>query len=154
METLLSALKQNNLTISSCESFTAGSFASQIGCIPGASTCFKGSLVCYQTSMKVKLLEISQDVVLQYGVVSREVAYLMCQNGTKLFDSDICVSFTGNAGPTAMENKPVGLIYIGINFCGDIEVLECFLSGDRLSIIRQAVEIAKNNLITKLVKCK
>ena len=42
----------------------------------------------------------------------------MCVNGKQILDSDVCVSFTGNAGPDAMEGKPVGLVYIGILYQG------------------------------------
>ena len=37
---------------------------------------------------------------------------------------DICVSFTGNAGPSAMENKPAGLVYIGIAYKDECRVYE------------------------------
>ena len=48
-----------------------------------------------------------------YGVVSQEIAGQMASHGKNLLNVDYCVSFTGNAGPTAMEGKPVGEVYIG-----------------------------------------
>ena len=74
----------------------------------------------------------------------------MCHNGRQLFNSDICISFTGNAGPSAMENKPVGLVYIGINYLDEIEVLECRLSGGRFEIVNEAIDIAINNILNKI----
>ena len=32
-------------------------------------------------------------------------------NVQKLFDTDVAVSFTGNAGPDVMEGKPAGSVY-------------------------------------------
>ena len=108
MDELAQILKEKDISISSVESFTVGGFASLIGSISGISQVYRGSLVSYQTRIKRDVLHIDQKIIDNYGVVSNEVAGLMAINGQKMFDSDICISFTGNAGPTAMENKPVG----------------------------------------------
>ena len=38
----------------------------------------------------------------------------MATYGQKLLDTDVIVSFTGNAGPSVMEDKEVGKVFIGI----------------------------------------
>lgn len=38
----------------------------------------------------------------------------MALNTQKILKTNIAISFTENAGPSAIENKPIGLIYIGI----------------------------------------
>ncbi len=86
----------------------------------------------------------------QYGVVSEEVAGSMCVHGREVLDSDICVSFTGNAGPTVMEDKPVGLVYIGINILNHVDIYELRLDGSRLEIVEQAIDFAKNKILMKL----
>ena len=48
---LVSLCTENHLTISSCESLTAGLFTSTIASIPGASAILKGGLVTYFTPM-------------------------------------------------------------------------------------------------------
>ncbi|MEG0685353.1 MAG: CinA family protein, partial [Coprobacillus sp.] len=75
----------------------------------------------------------------QYGVVSNEIAGLMAISGQKMFDSDICVSFTGNAGPSAMEGKPVGQVHMGIAYKGEIHTYCFLLSGSRNDIKKQAI---------------
>ena len=122
MNELAQLLISHNITVSSVESFTVGNFASMLGSVPGISKVYKGSLVTYQSETKERLLSIDHDIIAKYGVVSKEIASLMCVNGKAILNSDICVSFTGNAGPDAMENKPVGEVYIGINFKDDISV--------------------------------
>ena len=101
MEAIIKELGNNliehHYSLSSTESFTVGHFASSIGLVPGISAIYRGSLVSYQTRIKHDVLHVSQDIIDQYGVVSHEVAYAMCKNGQELFDSDICISFTGNA---------------------------------------------------------
>lgn len=150
MENLVRQLTKQGLTISSCESFTVGNFGAKIGSISGASKVYQGSLICYNTTIKIDVLGVAASLVKQYGVVSYEVAKEMCRNGRQFFNSDICISFTGNAGPSAMENKPVGLVYIGINYLDEIEVLECHLSGRRFEIVNEAIDIALNNILNKI----
>ena len=140
MKELANLLKEKNISISSVESFTVGGFANEIGSIPGISQVYKGSLVSYQTCIKRDVLNIDQFLIDQKGVVSYEVAYLMAKNGREMFDSDLCISFTGNAGPTAMEGKPVGLVYIGINYKNEIYVYELLLEGSRQQIKEQAIK--------------
>ena len=137
-------------TLGSIESFTGGLFAETITSVPGASHFYKGGLVTYASEEKNRLLGISYDVIDQYGVVSREVAAMMASNGQKLLNVDYCVSFTGNAGPAAMENKPVGLIYIGIAIYDKVEVYEFNLSGERKDIQKEGVKNALEILEKKI----
>ena len=137
-------------TLGSVESFTGGLFAETITSVPGASHFYKGGLVTYASEEKNRLLGISYDVIDQYGVVSREVAAQMAANGQKLLNVDYCVSFTGNAGPEAMENKPVGLIYIGVAIYDKVEVYEFNLLGDRKDIQKEGVKNALEILEKKI----
>ncbi|MGZ9413336.1 CinA family protein [Mycoplasma sp. 480] len=120
-------------TFASVESFTGGAFASRLVLEPGASKYFKGSLVTYQNEIKEKL-----GVNTSKGVVNSETALNMSLKGKEFFNVDFCISFTGNAGPTVMENKAVGEVYIAIND----EVFPLLLSGNREQIINQAVDFA------------
>lgn len=139
MDELAVILKEKNISISSVESFTVGAFANMIGSISGISAVYRGSLVSYQTCIKRDVLHIDERIISKYGVVSNEVAGMMAIQGQKMFNSDICISFTGNAGPTAMEGKPVGLVYIGIAYLDKIHTY-CFeLSGSRNDIKKQAI---------------
>ena len=149
MDELAKALIKYNISISSVESFTVGNFAAMLGSIPGISKVYKGSLVTYQNKTKERLLGISHEVIEKYGVVSKEIASLMCINGKQILDSDICVSFTGNAGPDAMEGKPVCLVYIGILYEG-VNIYELKLKGTREEIQQQAIDFVVRKLIEKI----
>lgn len=138
---------ENGLTLGSVESFTGGLFASTITSISGASKFYKGSFITYATEEKINLLRIPEELVQQYGVVSKEIAYHMANNARQLLNVDVCVSFTGNAGPEAMENKPVGEVHIGIATKDDARIYSLNLSGTRDEIRRQAVEFALKKLI-------
>ena len=108
---VLSILEEKGLALGSVESLTAGLFASTICSIPGASKVFKGSIVTYATSLKTDLLGIDKNLIGRVGVVSKEVAREMATRGREKLNVDVCVSFTGNAGPTKEEGKaPVGRV--------------------------------------------
>ena len=150
--TINKLFREYGRTLGSVESFTGGLFAREITKVSGASHFFKGALVTYASEEKNRILGISYDVIDEYGVVSREVAAQMASNGQKLLNVDYCVSFTGNAGPTAMEGKPVGLIYIGIAIYDKVEVYEFHLSGDRDTIQNEGVNNALKLLEQKILE--
>lgn len=150
MNELAQLLIQNNISISSVESFTVGNFAAMLGSVPGISKVYKGSLITYQSMTKERLLSIDHQLIEKYGVVSKEIASLMCVNGKAILDSDICVSFTGNAGPEAMEEKPVGEVYIGLNYFGQISVYRLELFGSRYDIVEKAIQFITKKMIEKL----
>ena len=145
--------RERGLTLGSVESFTGGMFAKEITAVSGASKFYKGGLVTYATEEKARLLGISKDDIEQYGVVSEQIAYQMAENGRDLLDVDVCVSFTGNAGPEAMEGKPVGEIYIGLSSKDGTLVFPYMLKGTRNSIqeegVKNALEIIKEKIFIK-----
>ena len=134
--------RAKGVTLGSVESFTGGLFAREITAVPGASKFYKGGLVTYATEEKIRLLGISQVDVDKYGVVSKEIATQMAELGRKKLNVDYAISFTGNAGPDAMENKPVGLIYIGVSSTKETEAYEFKLEGDRATIQKSAIDLA------------
>ena len=150
--TINKLFREYGRTLGSVESFTGGLFAREITAVSGASHFFKGALVTYASEEKNRILGISYQDIDQYGVVSREVAAQMASNGQKLLNVDYCVSFTGNAGPDAMEGKPVGLVYIGVAIYDHIEVYELHLSGSRDDIQKEGVNNALEILEKKVLE--
>ena len=121
------------MKIASVESLTGGLFASAIVKNKGASKYFKGSIVTYTNDIKEKFgIDTSK------GVVNKETAIQMALKGKAYFDVDFCVSFTGNAGPSTLENQPVGKVFIAINE----KVYELDFKGSRISIQKQCVAFA------------
>ena len=150
VQTINKLFREYGRTLGSVESFTGGLFAREITAVPGASHFFKGALVTYASEEKNRILGISYQDIDQYGVVSREVAAQMASNGQKLLNVDYCVSFTGNAGPDAMEGKPVGEIYIAVATCDGVKVYGHQLEGTREEIQKKGVELALELLKTTI----
>ena len=142
--------REKGRTLGSVESFTGGGFAKDITSVSGASHFFKGALVTYATEEKARILGIPYSDIDSYGVVSQEIAGQMASNGKRLLNVDYCISFTGNAGPTAMEGKQVGEIYIGVAFYDKVQVFSYHLNGSREEIQKEAINIAYEILEKKL----
>ena len=142
VEQIKEQLVSAGLTLGSVESFTGGLFASTITSVGGASKFYKGGYITYATEEKIRLLGIAIENVARYGVVSKEIAYHMANNARQLLHTDICVSFTGNAGPDAMEGKPVGEVHICVATASAAQVYSLLLNGNRNEIQKQAVDFA------------
>lgn len=148
MEELLRLLQAGNLTIGSCESLTAGLFTARFAELSGVSEVLRGGIVTYQSEVKTDLVGVDQRIVAQHGVVSEQCARAMAVNARKLLGSDICVSFTGNAGPSVMEDKPVGCVYCAVAFENEVIGYHLQLSGSRNEIRLETV----NRMVQELIK--
>jgi len=120
-------------TLGSVESLTGGLFASTITNKPGASKFYKGSVISYANEIKEKL-----GIDTSNGVVNKQVALAMAAKGKEFLNVDICISFTGNAGPEVLDNLPIGKVFIAINE----EVYEKDFKGNREEIRKQCVDFA------------
>jgi nicotinamide-nucleotide amidase len=108
-------LIKNKLTISVAESCTGGLLAHNLTKLANSSKYFQMGLTTYSNKAKIKILKVNKNLIKKYGAVSKECCKSMVQNLSKISQSKINVSITGIAGPGgASRNKPVGLVYIGI----------------------------------------
>ena len=143
IEPLHLELIKRNLTISTAESCTGGMLSSLLTKTQGASKYFMGSVVSYSNEIKINILAVSPETLIKYGAVSEETALEMLSGCKKLFNTDISCVITGIAGPDGgTEKKPVGTVYIGVDFQGKIRVEKCLFAGSREQIRQRAVEKA------------
>lgn len=141
MNEVFKKLDDLDLTIACAESLTGGLFQQEITSIPGAGDVFKGGVVCYATDVKKNVLNVKKETIDTVGVVSAPCASELAVNVRNLIGADIGISFTGVAGPTEQEGKPVGTVFIGISI-GDKEpyVKQLQLAGSREGIRLKAVK--------------
>lgn len=148
---LVEVLTRKELTIGSIESFTGGLFAKTITDVSGASKCFKGSLVTYSKEAKVNLLGIDSDFIDKYGMVSSGVSQQMAIKGRKLLNTDVCVSFTGNAGPDVCEgDAQVGECYMSIVFNKKIWTFPLHIEAERKAVREVAVNTVIDTILSIL----
>lgn len=150
-ENIAKKLTEENKTLATAESCTGGKIASLFTDIPGASAYFKGSIVTYATSSKTDVLDIPQELIEKYSVVSAEITKEMAKRVQKLFKSDFALATTGNAGPTKGDSDAeIGTVFIALADDGTVEVREFHLGNQREKVTEKAVFKALEMLGEKL----
>lgn len=146
MKKLLEAYKEKGLTLGSVESMTGGLFSAKFTGIPGSSAVFKGGIVTYSIEEKINIVGVKKETIDKYGVVSEEVAKEMAELGRKLLNVDVCVSVTGNAGPTCEPGgKPVGCFYVAVATKNET-VVKGFLKTQKRNRVRNSAVLAMRDL--------
>ena len=126
-------LKKQHLTVATAESCTGGLIAHTLTNISGSSDYFDRGIVSYSNRAKMELLDVPEDILKEYGAVSKDVARTMAEGIRKKSNVDIGLATTGIAGPTGgTKEKPVGLVYISIATSKNVEIKRFIFSGDRL----------------------
>ena len=147
-EVLVEKLTDREQTIAFAESFTGGLAAKKVVDVPGSSKVLHGSAVTYTETAKANVLNVQPQTLETYGMVSAETATEMAENVRDLYQSDFGISFTGVAGPDAMEGKEAGTVYIGIAEAGqETKVLTPTLRGSRQNIQYRSVYSAYFDII-------
>jgi nicotinamide-nucleotide amidase len=114
-------LKKRAMRIAVAESCTGGLLAKQITDTPGSSGWFERGFVTYSNEAKHELLDVSMELIEQHGAVSAEVAEAMAKGALEKSRADVALSITGIAGPDGgTEEKPVGLVFIGLATADDV----------------------------------
>lgn len=119
-ETLESAvgrlLKERGATLALAESCTGGLLAKRLTDVAGSSAYFKEGFITYSNESKERLLKVPHELLVEHGAVSEPVAEAMAEGARKVAETDYGLSVTGIAGPDGgTEEKPVGLVWIGIS---------------------------------------
>ena len=150
---LIRKLKKKKLKISFAESCTGGLLAQYIASISGASKVFNLSVVTYSNDSKSLILKVPKKIINKFGAVSEQCCLSMVKNLKKISKSQINVSITGIAGPKGGSKlKPVGLVFVGINYKGKNNVYKyLFLNKTRRSIQKASAKAVVDNLL-KFIK--
>lgn len=108
-------LTARHLTLATAESCTGGLVAELVTARAGASSFFLGSAVTYANQAKIKLLGVGEELLIEHGAVSAEVARAMAEGARRLFAADVTLGITGIAGPDGgTASKPVGLVHYAV----------------------------------------
>lgn len=147
-------LLENDESLSTVESCTAGGIANEIVSASGASKYFKGGFVTYKEDMKIKLAGVPADTIKKYGVVSQETAEAMAKGVRERLDTDYCLSCTGLAGPEGDGEHPVGTIWIALATRQEIISKKLNLGENRERNIKMTIFAALNLLRFTLLRNK
>jgi PncC family amidohydrolase len=101
-------------TLSVAESCTGGLLGERITSVPGSSAYFLGGFITYTNRMKVDWLGVPEEIIAEFGAVSKETAEAMALGARRRTGSTYALAITGVAGPDGgTEKKPVGTVYVG-----------------------------------------
>ncbi|SKA81530.1 nicotinamide-nucleotide amidase [Caloramator quimbayensis] len=144
-------LLDKNITISTAESCTGGLLAAKLINYPGISKVFIEGAVTYSNEAKISRLKVKKETLQKYGAVSSQVAAEMALGIAKASNTRIGISTTGIAGPGGgSDEKPVGLVYIGLCIDGNVKTVRYNFSGDRQKIRERAAMYAIDYLRREL----
>lgn len=141
---IIEFLTRKNKTIAVAESCTGGLINYAFSQISGASSVFRGGIVCYQNEIKSRVLGIDSQILAQKSAYNVEVVDLMLMQIITIMQSDFAIATSGIAGPSGgtLEN-PVGTIFVGVKECGKKSIIKkTHFSGSRIAIQAKATQFA------------
>ena len=107
-------LKERGWHISIAESCTGGLACGELVGVPDASWVLDASIVTYANDAKVRYLGVSEALIVEYGVVSEQVAGEMARGIARTNFAEVGVGISGIAGPSGgSAEKPVGTVCFG-----------------------------------------
>ena len=155
-EEIVRSLAARKKMIAAAESCTAGIASGFITRVPGASNVFWGSFVSYTEDAKVRVLGVPEELIKEYGVVSRHVALAMAEKALEKSGAAWAFSITGLAGPGGSnDGVPVGTVWVGLASRNGENTLHSYAKmflfvGDRNEVREAAATAALQELLEKI----
>ena len=145
-------LTERHRKLAVAESCTGGLIGHRLTNIPGSSDYLDRVAVCYSDRAKTELLGVSPELIRANGAVSASVAGAMAQGVRRSAQTDLGLSVTGIAGPGgATPEKPVGLVFFGLDDARGTRTTFTRFSGDREAIKFRASQFALDWLRRALI---
>jgi nicotinamide-nucleotide amidase len=112
-ELVLSLAEARGLRLATAESCTGGMVAARLTGVPGSSASFVGGVVSYADEVKRAELDVPEELLVEHGAVSAEVAAAMAEGARQRLGAEVAVAVTGVAGPDGgTPEKPVGRVHL------------------------------------------
>jgi nicotinamide-nucleotide amidase len=110
-------LRTRGLKLAVAESATGGALAALITEAPGASDYFVAGYTAYSRAAK-ESLGVPSAILDQFGTIAPETTAALAAAARQTAGADIAIATTGNAGPDASEDKPIGVLYMVVDING------------------------------------
>lgn len=150
-EVVSDLLLKKGATMGTAESCTGGMIAHLITSLPGSSAKYKGSVVCYDNSVKTGVLGVDPADLEKHGAVSEAVVIQMAEGARRVLKADYTIATSGVAGPDGgTPEKPVGTVWMAVSGPEGTEAKVFHFRGDRLQIIERSAMTALDMLRKKL----
>jgi nicotinamide-nucleotide amidase len=151
--TLAKTLLAKGWRLSTAESCTGGLVSASITALAGSSEWFERGYITYSNQAKSEDIDVSQNLIEEYGAVSDQVARAMALGAKQNSGTDIALSITGIAGPTGgSPEKPVGTVCFAWVLTNDQMISETkHFEGDRQQIRQQACDFSLRKLLSLVI---
>ncbi|KAF0969960.1 MULTISPECIES: CinA family protein [Gordonia] len=130
---LAEAIVEKGVHVAVAESLTGGNLASELSKAPQAGDWFRGGVIAYHEDVKYGLLEVPEG-----PVVSETAARAMVATTARLFDAEIVVAVTGEAGPEPDEAAP-GTVWFGLDHRGRVSAIRKEFDGGPEDVLAQTI---------------
>lgn len=142
LESIVGAsLTAKGLTLASMESYTGGLLANIITNVAGSSSYFKGGLVAYSDETRAGF-GLDAQLISRHGTISAEIAEAMATAAREKLGAAMGLGLTAATGPTEVEGKPIGTIFVGIDDGQRRQSFARNYPGNRLQVKQRAVTSA------------
>ena len=141
-----------DLTIAFVESASTGRLIYDFTSVPDCGKIVKGSIVCYDRSVKEDLLQVPSQIIDKYTAESPEVTQLLAERLKELIPADIIVAVTGLASPggSETEEKPVGTMFVHAIVKDKAWKTTLFFDGNPDEIIAKTIDAIASLLLDDL----
>jgi nicotinamide-nucleotide amidase len=140
-------LAAKQLTLSVAESCTGGLIAKLLTDVPGSSAYFTHGWITYSNKAKIEELGVPQELIAEFGAVSKQVASAMAKSARQKAKTDFAIAITGIAGPAGgTKEKPVGLVFISVSSDNICKTKRFYFSHTR-DIIRHRAALTALNML-------
>lgn len=143
-DAVMRQLREQQLTIATAESMTAGLVANKLANVPGASAFLRGGIICYDNRVKTELLGVPESMLREYGAVSAPVAEALAVSVRARLSADLGVGIVGYAGPEAAPDKPAGTTYVAVAGARGVKSSTFNWPGTRVEVQLRAAKMALN----------
>ncbi len=140
---VLDLCREAGLTLAVAESVTGGLIASRLSSLIGASDVFRGGIVAYDPAVKHEVLGVPEG-----PVVTEAAAAAMAVGARRTLGADVALATTGVAGPSELEDIPVGTVCLGVAIGDDVVTATVRLPGDRARV-SQFAAISASDLLRR-----
>jgi nicotinamide-nucleotide amidase len=137
------------------ESCTGGMLGARITSVPGSSAWFLGGVIAYDNRIKTEMLGVDPEIIASEGAVSPDVAAALASGVRERFGADYGIGITGIAGPGGgSEEKPVGLVYIGLDDGEEVETARFQFGRGRERVRQASTQMALDLLRRRLIEAQ
>ncbi|OUV55116.1 MAG: hypothetical protein CBC73_03455 [Flavobacteriales bacterium TMED113] len=143
-------LLKNKITLSVAESCTGGYLSHLLTSFSNSSLFFRGSVCVYSNDAKIKVLNISKELINAKTAVSEEVAQQLAEKVKEKFNTDFSLSTTGYVDSN-ISNDLFGIVWIACSSREKTITKMLKLSSDRktniISVSRLSLNLLREHIL-------